>query len=431
MSNHDHDLPPVDPRIAAAAAEGCEESRLLMSRRGMLGLSAGFFSWAFMPRNAEASGTDPRLLVVMLRGGLDGLHVAVPFGDTAYRESLRGNMTLDRSRLLSLNNSFFGLHPSLSNFSRLYNRGEAAIVHAVAPPLRNRSHFECQYNLESGYRNALTVSDGWLNRLLQVMPSGNSVLANLGLRGALEVGPTPFILAGRAQVVSWSPGGWPRSKALNDSVLELYRKTDRRLYDNLSRGMAADGMASGGGSAGFSSEQPSSLQKAFRGAGRLMAQDLGPRIAVLNVGGWDTHITQINSLNANLRKFDVALDDFRIATGPAAWRNTAVVCVTEFGRTAAANKNAGTDHGVGTVAFLAGGAIKGGRVIAEWPGLNLNSLQDKRDLKATCDVRALFKGILREHLDVPDSILDSRIFPDTGGNGPASVPAMRGLIRGS
>jgi len=356
---------------------------------------------------------------VVLRGGLDGLHVAAPTHDPNYAAT-RGGVALDPATLLSLDGSF-RLHPSMPKFKALYDAGEAALVHAIAPPLRIRSHFECQYNLESGYPDRVVAGDGWLNRLLQKLPAGNPV----GDRGALEVGPTPFILAGRAPVMSWSPGGWPRSELMNTRIVDLYRRTDPSLHDKLVRGLAAHRLATAeNSSAGFDPKvRPTGLQSAFRGAGRLMAAANGPRIAVLNIGGWDTHTRQILTLNANLKNLDNALDDFRIAIG-GDWSRTAVVCVTEFGRTAAANKTSGTDHGVGTVAFLAGGAIDGGKVIADWPGLALANLQDGRDLKPTLDLRAVFKGLLMDHLGVPKTILDADVFPSS-----SNVSPMQGLIR--
>ena len=165
MSAHDHDLTQLDSRIVASAAEGCEESKLLLSRRAALGLSAGFFTWAFTPHLAEASSSDPRLLIVLLRGGMDGLNVAVPIGDPQYAK-LRGRLALVKENLLPLN-SYFYLHPSLAFFKTLYNAGQATIVHAVAPPMKNRSHFECQRNLENGTPGDKEdrTTGGWLNRL--------------------------------------------------------------------------------------------------------------------------------------------------------------------------------------------------------------------------------------------------------------------------
>jgi len=419
MSDHDHELPPVDLRLAAAAEEGCEESRLLISRRAMLGLSAGLFAWSFMPRHAEAAGTEPRLLVVLLRGGLDGLHVAVPTGDPNY-QSLRGPLALDPATLLTLDRDF-RLNPAMPKFKALYDAKEAALIHAIAPPLQIRSHFECQYNLESGYPGGTirSASNGWLNRLLMELPVGNPVK----VRGALEVGPTPLILAGEAPVMSWASGGWPRAAELDTRLTGLYARTDAGLHDLLSRGLAAHKLATQGASASFPPGTPSPLQSAFRGAGRLLAAETGPRIAVLNVDGWDTHITQTATLTSNLGNFDNALDDFRIAIGEH-WRRTVVVCVTEFGRTAAGNNRSGTDHGVGTVAFLAGGSINGGQVFTDWPGLGQKDLNEGRDLRARSDLRALFKGVLADHLGVPQALLDTRIFPDS-----KLVRPMQNLLR--
>jgi uncharacterized protein (DUF1501 family) len=427
MSDHDNELPPIPSRIADAAAEGCEESRLLLRRRDFMGLSAGFFAWAFAPRIAEAStGQQPRLIVVLLPGGMDGLHVAVPLDDPAYAAA-RGAIALDTSKMLPLfqpgqtSAGRFMLNQSMPKFHAMFQSNQASLVHAIAPPLRNRSHFDCMYNMQAGLPGdkPRSATSGWMNRLMGVLPSSNPVRVG----GALQVGPMPLILAGAQPVLGWAATDSRQWKTFDDLPLGLYRDTDPAFHRHLSAGLKAHRIASQGTGQSFPAGTPTELQRAFRGAGRLLAADDGPRIASLVVSGWDTHVSQLPTITNLLAGLDTALDDFRIAIG-SAWSNTVVVCVTEFGRTARINGTSGTDHGLGTVAFLAGGAVAGGKVHTDWPGLAPSQLIQWRDLRATIDTRSLFKGILADHLGVARSRLDNEIFPQS-----RHVEPLRDLLK--
>jgi uncharacterized protein (DUF1501 family) len=410
---------PVDPALLRLAS-GCAEERLLVSRRAMMGITAGLFTWAYAPRWAEAapSPDDPRLLVVVLRGGMDGLNTIIPHGDPYYVR-MRGDMAMPKAETIALD-SFFGLHPSMPNFGDLFVKGEASVVHATCTPLRNRSHFEAQDNLESGLPGLGTNSTGWLNRLLTALPAG----AKLKTRGAIEIGEAPLILRGPAPVLGWSPTWFsPIDEETRNGVRAIYRAKDKRMLTVLDRGLAADRLAEGGDDGNVDA-----LRKGFRGAGRLLSVPTGPRIAVLSVGGWDTHSNMglaSGMLGNQLAVLDRALADFKETIG-ANWQQTVVVCVTEFGRTVRANGDRGTDHGVGTVALLAGGAVAGGRVVCDWPGLGPNQLYEGSDLKPTVDLRAVFKGILRDHLDVPMALVNRDIFPES-----AKVAPLGGLVRRS
>lgn len=415
MSDHDREQAPVDQRIADAAAAGCAESRLLLNRRAFLGVTAGFYTWAFMPRSAEAAGAEERLLVVVLRGGMDGLHVVPPLGDPNYH-NCRQSLALDPGKHLPLD-GFFYLNSCMPKFYTAYKAGSAAIVNAIAPPWRGRSHFECQFNLEAGVGGGHAQSqDGWMNRLLSTLPAGNAVKVD-----GLQVGPPPLILAGKAPVLAWSPMRSNASAEYIAKLQALYDARDPALAGKLRGALQTDRLANGVLPSGTRS---SDLNSAFYGAGRLMSAAGGPRIAVLTVDSWDTHSGQTATLTTRMTELDNSLDDFRTAIGDAAWRNTVVVCVSEFGRTAWDMGRDGTDHGTGTVALLMGGAVAGGRVVTNWPGLAQNQLRDGRDLEATLDTRQLFKGLLMDHLGVPTALLDTRVFPDSAG-----VSALRGLIR--
>jgi uncharacterized protein (DUF1501 family) len=412
----------VDETIARAAA-GCEESRLLMSRRAMLGVTTGLFSWAYAPRWATAmageASSDPRFLVVVLRGGMDGLSTVVPFGDNSYY-SLRGDIAIPRNRTIKLDN-FFGLHPAMRRFGKMYRKGQAAVVHAACVPLRTRSHFDTQDNLENGYPDAVVSnSTGWLNRLLQALPTGSPILSH----GAIQIGEAPLILRGSAPVLGWSPASYPH---LEDPLLymvrSLYQQNDAQMHAYLEAGIRADHLAEGKGG---KNNNVSELRKGFRGAARLLRAPNGPRIAVLSVDGWDTHADQgsvSGQLAGMLSELDRAIDDFRRQSGPA-WSQTVMVLATEFGRTAHENGDSGTDHGVGTVALLAGGAVRGGKVFGDWPGLAPGQLLDGSDLRATTDMRSIFKGVLSDHLGVADTILSDSVFPESG-----NVSPFQGLVR--
>lgn len=399
----------------SAASRACAEGRRLISRREALGMSVGLFSTAFLPRPVSAASADPRLLVVVLRGGMDGINVVVPHGDPAYA-SMRGAIAIGRSATLQLN-SFFGLNAALPTFGAMYRRGEALAVHAICTPLRNRSHFDTQDNLENGLPDSNANTSGWLNRLLGEMPRGTRISAH----GAVQVAEAPLLLRGQAPVLGWSPNTFAHATpAITAAVSGMLQRGDRELFNVLRNGMRADAIAEGGG--GDVGATP--LVRAFRGAGRLMSASNGPRIAVLSVGNFDTHVDQGSVggfLAGSLGQLDIGLAEFE-AAARSVWADTVILMVTEFGRTVRINGDGGTDHGVGTVALLAGGAVNGGRVLGDWPGISQSALFEGSDLRATTDLRALFKGVLSEHVGVPRALLDTRIFP-----GSQSVVPMAGL----
>ena len=408
MSDHDHDheTPTVPQHLLDAAAEGCAESRALINRRNLLGLSAGLFAWAHMPRHAEAAGTEPRLLIVNLAGALDGLHVAVPLNDYANYTSLRAGLALPKNLLLPFT-SEYALNAAMPKFRDVFLAGDAALVQAIAPPLQISSHFECQYNLESGLPGGgpRSCTTGWMNRLLNILPAGAAVKTD-----AMHVGPTPFILAGPAPVLSWLPGIRSNS-TLTDPLTSLYHRAGNPLSVVLGEGERTYRLAESGASGTTTPPTASPLMRSFLGTARLLKDPAGPRIAVLSTGGWDTQAPQASILTTKLSELDACLDAFRIEMGEAAWKTTAVVCVTEMGRRAYVNGTTGTDHGVASVAFLLGGAINGNKVFGSWPGLANADLVNGASLRATTDMRAVFKGLLQDHLGVPRTLLDTEVFP--------------------
>jgi len=404
----------------------CCESRssLMTSRRALLLGGASFAAWGYLPKFARAAdGRDPRLIVVILRGALDGLATVAPVGDPDYA-GLHGAIALtpDGPHAAVMLDSLFALHPSMPELARMYRDKQAAIIHAVATPYRDRSHFDGQDVLESGFAGPGRVQSGWLNRALETLPRGERVMS------ALAVGPTtPLVLRGAAPTVGWSPVALPQAD--DDTAMrlvELYRHRDAALASALSQGLQLDKAAQGDemkpkpGANG-----PAAMRQVARGAAKLMSADDGPRIAALAFDGWDTHANEggpVGRLAQLLSGLDGALAEFESGLG-GRWRDTVVVVATEFGRTARINGSAGTDHGTGTIALLAGGAVKGGRVISDWPSLKPASLYEGRDLKPTTDLRAVVKGVLTDHLGISERLLAETVFPDSAASKP-----MRGLV---
>ena len=375
-----------------------------------------------------ATPGDRRLVVVILRGALDGLAAAPPHGDKDYA-GVRGTLALETSGTGALHDldGFFGLHPALTNLKGLYDARQLTIFHNICSPYRDRSHFDGQNVLEAGSASPHLLQDGWLNR----------ALAPMGLRdgGALAIAQTPpLMLSGKAQAASWMPPVLPAPDELFlDQVRALYAN-DATLRTSLSSALALQASAESAMDDPTSkSMQPGKrgangdLMPLFQGAGHLLAAPDGPRVATLEASGWDTHVAEgaaDGQLARRLAALDAAIDAMRAAMGPDVWNRTAVVMATEFGRTVHPNGSGGTDHGTGGAAFLFGGAVAGGAVKAEWMGLSTGALKDGRDQPARTDLRALFKGLLAEQMDVPKGALESTIFPDS-----ASAAPIKGLIR--
>lgn len=405
----------------------CEH--LSPTRRALLGTGGALFAWAFMPRFAfAAGGCNPRFVTIILRGALDGLTAVPPVGDPDY-EALRQQIAMRTegdNPALALD-GFFALHPSLRNFQRLYRKGEAAVVHASATGYRDRSHFDGQDVLESGFPTPGHVETGWLNRLLEQLPAGETINpAAAGQRvSGLAIGASaPLVIRGKAPILGWAPSVLkPADGDLAPRLADLYGQTDPMLAALLAEGIETGRIASGvdikarGGPG-----DPVGMEQMARGAARLIAHPEGPRVAALAFEGWDTHAHEVERLSKLLSGLDNALAAFEQELGPV-WKDTAILVATEFGRTARINGTEGTDHGTATTAFLAGGSIRGGRVIADWPGLKLAQLRDGRDLAPTTDIRAIIKGLAVDHLGASAAMLDKAVFP-----GSEAIRPMKGLI---
>ena len=397
------------------------------SRRAFLGGVAAFSAWASIPRTAMAAGArDPRFITIVLRGAMDGLGCVAPVGDPAYEE-VRDQFAMpeegDKSGLLL--NDFFMLNSRLPTVADLYRKGEALIVHAVHTPYRERSHFEGQDILENGMTSDGHHTDGWLGRALAQMPVDSAMRRGGGFAAASA---TPLILRGASNIVTWLPAGMPT--ASDDTrlrLMSLYEHTDPVLAEAMGRGLALEKLAGtemeitaqiDAGMNSMGMEAPGAARQelaAATAAGRAMAADDGARVGFLDLSGFDTHRAQNivdGRLGRSLTRLDNVIRALKQGLGPV-WGDTVVAIVTEFGRTVRFNGSHGTDHGSGTAAMLLGGAVAGGRVVADWPGLRPQDLFDGRDLMPTTDLRAVMKGVLRDHMGLDQKVLGNAVFPDT------------------
>ena len=416
-----------------------------ISRRRFLqtSLFAGATSLVASRLAFAAAPTDARFVFVLLRGALDGLSAVPPVGDPDYA-ALRGQIALSKSgegATLPLD-GLFALHPSLKFFHASYAARELAVIHAVASPYRERSHFDGQNVLESGGLRPHETQTGWLNRAISAMGGRGKGEAGVALGANV-----PLAMRGPAEVASWSP---TKISALDEETLarlaDLYAR-DPLLSRRLAEALESDAIASAAQAAADAGPDADPAMKdddvverdakqrrnnnaryadTARAAAGFLKREDGPRIAMFDTSGWDTHANEGGAqgqLALRLRGLDLALAALKDSLGPV-WRNTVVLVATEFGRTAAINGTRGTDHGTGAAAFLLGGAVAGGRVIADWPGLSRGKLHEGRDLRPTQDLRAVMKGVLRDHLGVTMAALDSQVF--AGG---AAVVPVAGLIR--
>lgn len=365
---------------------------------------------------AQTKG-EARLVVIILRGAMDGLDVVRPIGDPLLRR-YRPGLGMARDMTATQLDPMFALHPALSGLMPLWGTGDLAFAHAVSTPYRDkRSHFDGQDLLEAG--TGMDVSgaaskDGWLNRMLQVMPDATSQTAFAIGRGDMK------LMAGPAPVSSWSPDSRidmsPQARLLLDEVYHndpLFRDTSAEALEIAeSLGLASDD------SFGMSSKDLRANLKQVGQAGdaavladfaarRLRAES---RIAAFSLGGWDTHRAQTRGMGRALGNLQAAIMSLKSGLGPA-WKNTAVVAVTEFGRTARENGTRGTDHGTGGAMVLAGGAIRGGRVYGDWPGLDEAALYERRDLMPTSDVRSYIAWLMRGMYGLDPTTLERTVFP--------------------
>jgi uncharacterized protein (DUF1501 family) len=398
-----------------------------MDRRTLLRTSVQLALLAPFARIAHAlPSADARFVIVILRGALDGLAAVAPYGDSQYK-SLRGPLALDSpgttGGVLKLD-GLFGLHPSLTSLHAMYQAKELAILHAVATPYRERSHFDAQKVLEAGNLSPAATEGGWLNRALAELQSSG------GKRDAVALADTvPLVLRGDFPVNSWAPSKLPDAdQDLLARVRRMYENADPRLADRLIEALDARALVNEGGVGDPASDTAmgdragGQINPIVTAAARFLKSPNGPRVAAIDIGGWDTHANQgaaQGNLATRLRGLDAGVQTLKTELGPV-WKDTTMLIVTEFGRTVAVNGTRGTDHGTGGVAFLAGGAVNGGRIVSDWPGLAQRDLYQNRDLKPTTDMRGVIKGVLAERFGIGETALARAVFPGSDAVKPLS-----------
>jgi uncharacterized protein (DUF1501 family) len=388
----------------------------LTRRSALLGLTAAF-TLGRTSMALAAPETDQRFVVILMRGALDGLSAVQPYGDPSFAD-IRGNLALPQpgqdGGVFDLGGKF-GLHPSLPQVHAMYAANEALIVHAVAGHYRSRSHFEAQDCLESGSDQRL--NSGWLNRAVGLMPtSGRELALSLGLSA-------PLLLRGPTMVEAWAPDHFAQPDTdLYQRLLAISRH-DPVVGPAIEEGLKQRGFAANALSGQAADPKHDKGFEVLAGsAGRLLAQPNGPRVAVLEIGGWDTHNAQKARLQNVLGQLDNGIAALKAGLGDA-WGRTVVLAVTEFGRTARINGTGGTDHGTAGMALLAGGAVAGGKVVADWPGLRDGQLFENRDLAPTADLRSVIKGVLIAHMKMSPGAME-RVLP-----GSLDASPMSGLVR--
>jgi uncharacterized protein (DUF1501 family) len=385
------------------------------SRRGFLLGSVATVSLGTASLQVRAAATDRRFVLIFLRGAMDGLNVVVPYGDPnlkLWRPGLALPEPGQPNGVADLG-GFWGLHPSLKTMQALYEANDLLPIQCVAGPDRSRSHFQGQDMMEIGAETRMT--SGWLNRIAALLPSNPNcdVAFNMGTM-------SPLILHGPTPTTTWDPfHSRPRvSAGFYDNIVAMHSidpQTGAEISDGLRERHYIDKVLAGTTYDGISSGFP----RLASAAARMLAASDGPRLAELDLDGWDTHVGQLPRLVESLRRLDEGIAVLRSGLAEV-WSKTAVLVLTEFGRTVRVNGTGGTDHGTGTAAFLLGGAVAGGRVLADWPGLSAGQLFEDRDLQPTLDIRAVAKGLLSAHLGISAADL-ATVFPGSDGLKPGLV----------
>jgi uncharacterized protein (DUF1501 family) len=360
------------------------------------------------PRIALAKAeTERRLVFLIQRGAADGLATLAPTGDPAYA-GLRGDLAaelLDQPKL----GGMFALHPALGQLGGIYAEKQALFAHAVASPYRDRSHFDGQNVLETGGALPYDRKDGWMNRLIGLLPGGTRGLAISAI--------IPTALRGDITVASYAPSSLPEAPTDLLARVSMLYEGDAQLNGLWNEALQTRAMAG---------ELTSGNARGADAAGKLIASLMagpdGARIVMAESTGWDTHAGQRARLGNQLSGLDAMLASLRTNLGPA-WADTLVVVATEFGRTAAVNGTGGTDHGTGSLAMLLGGTVLGGRILSDWPGLAPGQLYEGRDLKPTMSIDALLAGAIAEHFGLDPMQAAPKLFPGGAGK------PLAGLVR--
>lgn len=383
----------------------------IADRRQLLVTGAlGTLATAFMPRMAfAAAATSKRFVFIIQRGAADGMGIVGPVGDPGF-VGARGDLAADVAHGTKLD-GMFALHPQMVKTAALYGQGQALFAHAIASPYRDRSHFDGQNVLETGGASAYQVHDGWMNRLLGVVPREDA-------RAIAVAATVPMALRGAREVASYAPSSLPQASDDLMSRVAMMYQGDRQLHALWSEAMQTRALTSD-----LAHNNGADAAATGALAARLLAPDNGARIAMIETGGWDTHAQQRQRLGAQLKGLDAMIGALQAGLGPL-WNDTLVLVATEFGRTVAANGTGGTDHGQGTAAMLLGGGVRGGRVVADWPGLGKARLYEGRDLNPTASLDAFIGGAVAGHFGTDPARTMAALFPASRG-----VRPSEGLVR--
>ncbi|WP_332855985.1 DUF1501 domain-containing protein [Duganella sp. S19_KUP01_CR8] len=395
----------------------------------------GRHAWAATAATPNADATGRKLIVVMLRGAVDGLNLVAPVADANYAR-LRPTIALakpgDDNGALNLD-GYFGLHPALAPLLPLWEQKKLAFVHASGSPDATRSHFDAQDYMESATPGVKSTADGWMNRLVATLPGATTPTR------ALSIGPVmPRILSGRAAAVNLANGAAGTKANVLDRPA-VSKAFDQLYADNARFGAAyqqgqdahkevmdaAAGKMVGGGMGGMGGGMSAEMQAANGGAplpngfpddaarlAALMRNDPNIQLAFVALGGWDTHASQgaaRGQLANRLQPLGQGLAVLAQRLGPL-FEQTTIVVMSEFGRTARENGNGGTDHGHGNVMWVLGGGVNGGKVLGDWRGVGDAELNEGRDLPVTTDFRTVLATIAERHLRLSDKQL-VQVFP--------------------
>ena len=395
----------------------------MLSRRTLLKSASVMAALHVAPAAAFALANAPidqRLILILQRGAQDGLHAMPPYADKDYK-TLRPNLAISRpgteDGALELD-GYFGLHPSLSYTHSLFGSGDALFVPAIATRYRNRSHFDGQNLLENGSGQPYGASDGWLNRALKGLHATDTPVGfNVGY-------DTPLILQGSSEVHTYAPSTLPEvGDAFLQRLMTNYQ-ADTLFAEALAQGMdpLLDTMSM---SRGETRRAATGRDATFaaRATSEALLKANGPRIAVIELGGWDTHNAQRPRLNNLFKQLDDTVRTLAETLEPV-WNQTVILTMSEFGRTAAQNGSGGTDHGTGGMSMLVGGAVNGGKLAGQWPGLSARSLYEGRDVAPLNTLESVFKALLIEHAGLAESFIEDQVFPNS-----REIRPFEGLIK--
>ena len=403
----------------------------LMALGGSLVIPVGRHAWAAV--SDDGSVTKRKLVVVMLRGAVDGLNVVAPYGDANYAR-LRPTIGLARpgqdNGAIDLD-GYFGMHPALASLQPLWQQKKLAFIHASGSPDSTRSHFDAQDYLESGTPGKKSTQDGWLNRLLTALPGTASPTR------AISIGPImPRILAGSAPATNLAAGAAGTKESILDrpkigsAFDQMYQHSDkfastyqdaRDAHKEVMTAAMKNEMQVADGGAPLPNGFPNDAAR----LATLMRNDPKIQIAFVALGGWDTHANQGNGkgqLANRLEPLGQGLATLAQHLGPV-FDDTTIVVMSEFGRTARQNGNGGTDHGHGNVMWVLGGGVAGGKVLGEWQGVADSQLHEGRDLPVTTDFRSVLAHISERHLRLTDAQL-VQVFPAM----PAANPRLNFML---